>query len=111
MLYRESIRQMSYLAIWRITHQSANFRVERNSNLSTAATLIVAGQMEHSLVLQSLKLLLVTLPYSCGYLAPGGRHGWIGESTDLFNRLLRAWFGEGPLPPELISVEPGRLYE
>jgi pimeloyl-ACP methyl ester carboxylesterase len=106
MLYRESVRQMSYLAMWRITQQSASFRVERNSKLSTAPVLIVAGQMEHPLVLQSMKLLLTTLPYSCGYLAPGGRHGWIGESTDLFNQLQRAWFGKGPLPPELIPVEP-----
>lgn len=103
-LYRESIRHMSYPTIWRISRQAASFRVRSNLELATAPALIVAGQMEHSLVLQSMKLLLTVLPNSCGYLAPAGRHGWVGESPDLFNQMLYAWFGEGRLPPELIPL-------
>lgn len=103
-LYCESVRHISYPTIWRITRQAASFRVRSCSKLATAPVLVVAGQMEHSLVLQSMKLLLTVLPNSCGYLAPAGRHGWVGESPDLFNQMLHAWFGGVQLPPELIPV-------
>jgi pimeloyl-ACP methyl ester carboxylesterase len=104
-LYSESLRQMSYLTLQRITQQLANFRVNGNSKFSNATALIVAGQEEHALVLRSMKLLLAILPYGCGYLVPGGRHGWVGKVPDVFAQMLRAWFSRGQMPPELMPVE------
>jgi pimeloyl-ACP methyl ester carboxylesterase len=104
-LYSESLRRISYLTLRRITQQSANFRVNGHSKFSNAAALIVAGQEEHTLVLRSMKLLLAVLPHSCGYLVPGGRHGWVGEAPDVFAQMLGAWFSHGQMPPELMPVE------
>jgi hypothetical protein len=103
-LYGERLRRMPYRTFWRITQQSANYRIPASAKISDTPALIVAGQMEHALIIQSMKRLLAALPYSCGYLAPSGRHGWVGEAPDLFARMLRAWFCESQLPPELIPV-------
>jgi pimeloyl-ACP methyl ester carboxylesterase len=104
-LYSESLRGMPYRTLWRITQQSANHWIPGSVKFSDSPALIVAGQMEHVLIIQSMKRLLVALPDSRGYLAPSGRHGWVGEAPDLFTRMLRAWFCGSQLPPELIPVE------
>lgn len=103
-LYGECLRRMPYRTLWRITQQSANYRITGSAKFSDIPALIVAGQMEHALIIQSMKQLLAALPDSLGYLAPSGRHGWVGEAPDLFNRMLRAWFCESHLPLELIPV-------
>jgi pimeloyl-ACP methyl ester carboxylesterase len=105
-LYSESLRRMPYRTLWRISQQSANYRVPANVKFSEIPALIVAGQMEHTLIIQSIRRLLAILPDSRGYLAPSGRHGWVGEAPDVFAQMVRAWFGHGQMPPELLPVGP-----
>jgi hypothetical protein len=104
-LYGESLRQMPYQTFWRIAQQSANNRIPGSVKSSDTPALIVAGQMEHALIIQPMKRLLAALPDSRGYLAPSGRHGWVGEAPDLFTRMLRLVLRE----PASTGAYPGRI--
>lgn len=104
-LYRQSMRAISSGTILKITQQATTFRLPASLRFAQIPVLVVAGEQENPLIHQTTQILLTILPCAQGYLAPMGRHGWVGETPDLFAQMAQAWFTESPLPPRLIPVE------
>jgi pimeloyl-ACP methyl ester carboxylesterase len=74
-LYRQSVRAISLRTVLKVTQQAAAFQLPDQLRSSDIPVLVVAGEMEHRLIHQSMQLLLAFLPRAQGYLVPGGRHG------------------------------------
>jgi pimeloyl-ACP methyl ester carboxylesterase len=82
----------------------ASARLPAGLGGANCPTLIVAGQKEPKVVLQSIDDFLATLPNGQGYLAPEGDHYWGFKDPERFVRMVQAWITDEPLPQELIPV-------
>jgi hypothetical protein len=72
-------------------------------------TLVVAGRHEYALMRRSARDIVATLPHAQGCLITFGKraideHTWNLRNPDLFNRVMRAWLTEQPLPSELAPI-------
>jgi pimeloyl-ACP methyl ester carboxylesterase len=64
--------------------------------------LLVSGEKEPGYIARSNQLLTTRLKHATARVVPGRGHGWMGESPELFTRVLKAWLQDQPLPGELI---------
>ena len=103
--YAQSVRAMSRQAFWRVVREVTLFHTPEAVRNSSIPTLVVGGEREAELVKLAIPKLAAMMPCARGYLAPRVGHGWNGEVPDLFNRMLRAWFGNTPMPKELIVAQ------
>lgn len=83
-----------------------NMRFSPPSGLSRAnvPTLVMAGQKEYDVMRKSACDLVKMMPKAKAYLAPNVGHAWNIQNPELFNRTLRAWMTDQPLPPELLPL-------
>lgn len=109
--YRRSVRQMSRRAYLRASGDAGRFHLPDNAAAIACPTLLVAGEQEHPLILQSLETAAATLPHAEARIAPGVGHGWSGEAPELFARTVRAWISDAPLPAELMTIEQAQAAE
>ncbi len=70
----------------------------------THPVLIAAAELDRALIHDSQKDLLNIFPNAQAVIAPQVHHGWSGENSDLFNRMMAAWLTDQPLPEELKRV-------
>jgi pimeloyl-ACP methyl ester carboxylesterase len=64
--------------------------------------LLMAGEKEQAFIHRSNAMLAERLPDARARIAPGMGHGWMGESPELFKRVLKAWLKDKELPGELL---------
>lgn len=107
-VYRDNIRRMSSAAFLQASADAARFRLPAEATHSTVPTLVVAGQREHPLMFQSMAAIIAVMAHAKARVAPNVGHGWNGEHPDLFNRMIRAWITDQPLPFELGAL-PAQL--
>jgi len=67
--------------------------------------LLMAGEKEQEFIHQSNFMLEQRLQNAKSRIAPGMGHGWMGESPELFTRVLRSWLMEKELPSELSAMK------
>jgi pimeloyl-ACP methyl ester carboxylesterase len=86
----------------------ANLRYRLPNNLKRTAlpVLVVVGKKEYGAMQQSARDLVAALPDARGILVDVGRglnenHNWSLNAPELFNRTLRAWLTQNPLPDEM----------
>lgn len=104
--YQSVMRQMSRLAFLRASNDAGTFRMPSNFGEVKQPTLVLAGEREHPLIIESTKVVTTTLPHAVGRLAPDVGHGWSGENPALFNAASHAWINDLTLPHELLNL-PG----
>lgn len=102
--YRRISKQISMRAFLKASEDAGNFKMPDNIDTIETPTLIVAGEKEHALILESQKALVKTMLNAQAYIAPDVGHGWSGESPELFAQMVRAWTQEQPLPDQLQPV-------
>ncbi len=67
--------------------------------------LLMAGEKEQKFIHQSNFQLEQRLQNAKSRIAPGMGHGWMGESPELFTRVLQSWLMGKELPGELITLQ------
>ena len=65
--------------------------------------LLLAGEKEQTIVLDSLGILRQRLPVADARLAPDCHHAWSGEKPELFSATVAAWVRGQSLPSELLD--------
>jgi pimeloyl-ACP methyl ester carboxylesterase len=95
---------MSMPAYRRIWEEAVVFQLPDALRRVNNPTLVTAGSRESKIILQAVDAIPRIMPNALGRLAPGVGHGWNVEAPTLFNRMLRAWVSDAPLPAELLSV-------
>jgi pimeloyl-ACP methyl ester carboxylesterase len=96
-----SVSQTSY---GRINDELANAQLPAGLEDANCPTLIVAGQKEPQVVVQSVGDFVTALPNAQGYLAPQGDHYWGFSKPEMFVGMVQAWIKDKALPQELIPV-------
>lgn len=99
--YRESARAMSRTAYLKIGNELMEFRIPLGLEQVQCPTLVLAGENEQGLILQSLPAVVAALPHAQGRVVPGLGHGWNGEAPELFSKVVHTWVTDQPLPHEL----------
>lgn len=66
--------------------------------------LVMVGEKEMAISYRAARQVVAALPNAVGRVAPGVGHGWNNENPDLFNRSLRAWLTDKPLPEEFLPA-------
>lgn len=102
--YRQSLRQLSLRSFVAASHQAGGFLIPANIAEIQSPTLILAGEQEHPLILQSLARLHQLLPDSQVKIAKAVGHAWSAERPDLFSASVRAWCRQSELPDELMEL-------
>lgn len=94
-----------------VTVENQRFRLPEGLERVTAPTLVVAGKNEYGVMRQSVRDIANTIPTAKGFLASYSRklslseeHNWNITVPDLFNRMIRAWITNQPLPAELQPI-------
>lgn len=105
--YAEAARQTSWQAMLRIGNEILDRGASAMPHGVKCPTLLVAGEREHPLVLQSMPLVARAIPGAQAYLVPRVGHGWNGEAPDLFSRMVSDWIQDKALPDELEPVLVG----
>jgi len=67
-------------------------------------TLVLVGEKEPSLMRRSARQLAASMTGATAYMVSCMIHNWPLAAPDLFNRTLRAWLTDEPLPVELVPV-------
>ncbi len=80
------------------------FRISSRLNEIQQPLLAVVGEKEPKTMFLQAHKAVSTLPNAVGRIAPKGSHGWNSIDPDLFNRMVRAWINNQPLPLELLSL-------
>jgi pimeloyl-ACP methyl ester carboxylesterase len=88
----------------RINDQLASAELPAGLAGTTCPTLIVAGEKEANVVIQSVSDLAAALPNGQGYLAAKGDHYWGFRKPEMFVEMMQAWLADEPLPQELVPV-------
>jgi len=102
--FTENLRAMSMQAYRRIAEEATVFQVSPALQNVYNPTLITAGGNETKIITQAVRTISKIMPNAQGRLAPGLRHGWNVQDPNLFNRMVRAWITDTPLPDRLQPV-------
>jgi pimeloyl-ACP methyl ester carboxylesterase len=96
-----SVSQASY---GRINDELARVQLPIGLENANCPTLVVNGQKEPKVVVQSVGDFVAALPNAQGYLAPQGDHYWGFSNPEIFVQMVQAWITDEPLPQELIPI-------
>ena len=72
--------------------------------LADDPTLVLVGEKEPKLMRRSARQLAASMIGATAYMVRGAIHNWPLAAPELFNRTLRAWLADQPLPAELVPV-------
>lgn len=105
-LFDEDYQRMSEESFVPIMVANMGFRLPPHLDRATMPVLIVVGKREYGVMKESAHDLAVALPNVRGVIVDVGRntaenHNWNLNAPDLFNRLVRAWMTDQPLPTEV----------
>lgn len=98
-LYERDGGRLSAETIERIYAEVLNINLPTNLTSSDRPLLVVAGDKEAGLVLNSLSDLPNQLPTAVAAQVPNVHHGWAGEAPDLFTQMIEQWITEQSIPP------------
>jgi pimeloyl-ACP methyl ester carboxylesterase len=91
-------------ALARIMEANLGFRIPPGLTRLKNPTLFLVGEKEPAVVRRSARELAASMAGASAYMARGMIHNWPLAAPELFNRVLRAWLTDQPLPPELVPV-------
>jgi pimeloyl-ACP methyl ester carboxylesterase len=97
-------RQISVDALTHIMKANLNFALPLGLTRLAAPTLVLVGEKEPGLMRRSARELSAAMIGGTAYMVPGMIHNWPLAAPELFNRTVRAWLRDQPLPAELVPV-------
>lgn len=97
-------RRTSTAALGRILAANQGFRVPPGLSRLTTPVLFMVGSREPRIMRRSARELSASMLGGSALMAPGQGHNWPLTAPDLFNRTLRAWLADAPLPEVLVPV-------
>lgn len=89
-----------------VMRETWGFRLPTAWEHASVPTLVVAGEHERAIFLESASDLVRGMPHARGAIAQGLGHSWNLEDPELFAAMVRAWLTEEPLPPGLAPLVP-----
>ncbi|MBZ0300343.1 MAG: alpha/beta hydrolase [Anaerolineae bacterium] len=102
--FRQSQLRMNGAVLTSILEEINRFRVPEALRGVSVPVLAVVGQKEAGLNYRAARAVLAIMPDAVGRIAPQVRHIWNSENPDLFNRMVRAWITDTPLPGDLLPL-------
>jgi pimeloyl-ACP methyl ester carboxylesterase len=102
--FAQDTRRSTTRALTNILKANMAFREPPGLTRLKNPTLVLVGEKEPSLMRRSARQLAASMTGATAYMVQGMIHNWPLASPDLFNRTLRAWLTEQPLPAELVPV-------
>jgi pimeloyl-ACP methyl ester carboxylesterase len=101
--YRMSVQATNGRTIRSIFGEITSFQVPNKLAQTQVHTLITAGSLEVSPIVEGVKHLANLIPNAEGRLARNMHHGWNAEAPDEFSQMVRAWITHQPLPTLLYT--------
>ncbi|MEI6046279.1 MAG: alpha/beta hydrolase [Chloroflexota bacterium] len=104
--FQENFQQTTVESFTHVMQENLNFGLPAGLKSIQMPTLVVVGRKEYRTMRRSARELARLLPKSQGRMVSlGGRvawdHNWNLQAPELFNRMVRAWVEDKPLPSEL----------
>jgi len=96
--FKESTYVIGEDSLERIIRENMLFRMPMNLEKAKSPILVMTGQKDFSIIIESALNLLNVLPNSEGALSLKVGHLWNIENPELFNNVLRAWITDKDLP-------------
>jgi pimeloyl-ACP methyl ester carboxylesterase len=110
--FRETSLHLTADSFAHAIYENQLFRLPSGLEKVHTPVLVVAGKGEYGSMRQSVKDLACAIPGAKGYLVEhkhklslAAQHNWNLAAPELFNRTLRAWIEDSPLPEELKAVK------
>lgn len=107
-LYQRDSKRLSTQTIQRVYDEILLMEPPKSLATVDRPFLVVAGEREAKLVLESLPDLPKRMPSAVAAQVPNVHHGWNGEAPILFTRMIQQWIADHSLPQEL-DVVAGKL--
>ena len=97
-------RATSSAALARLFQANMTFKLPPISAALALPVLFTVGQKEMGVMKRSARMLSGSMLGGQAAQVRGQGHNWPLQAPELFNRVLRAWLSDAPLPPELEAV-------
>lgn len=104
--FKESTYVISEDSSDRIIRENLLFERPTDLEKSNAPVLVMFGEKDYRIIKESAEELLEVIPNSKGASAVKVGHMWNMENPELFNKVLRAWITDEPLPEILKFLNP-----
>jgi pimeloyl-ACP methyl ester carboxylesterase len=102
--FAEETRQATRPALTHIFQANLGFRLPPGLTRLTNPTLVLVGEKEPSVMRRSARQLSASMAGGTAYMVRGAIHNWPLATPDRFNKVLRAWLTDQPLPADLVPV-------
>ena len=102
--FAEDTRRTTTRALANIFKANLAFREPPGLTRLKNPTLVLVGEKEPRLMRRSARQLAASMTGATAYMVQGMIHNWPLAAPELFNRTLRAWLTDQPLPAELVPV-------
>ena len=102
--FAAATRRASAAGMARILGASRRFEVPPGLTRLKNPTLVLVGEKEPRIERRSARRLAASMTGGSAYMVSGMIHNWPLAAPALFNRTLRAWLEDTPLPPDLVPV-------
>jgi pimeloyl-ACP methyl ester carboxylesterase len=97
-------RRATTPALTNILKANMGFRTPPGLTRLKNPSLVLVGEKEPRLMRRAARELAASMAGATAYMVTGMIHNWPMAAAELFNRTLRAWLTETPLPAELVPV-------
>ncbi|MBN2086674.1 MAG: alpha/beta hydrolase [Anaerolineales bacterium] len=101
--FRQAILAVSSRTFVKAFDDGLNQRYSKDLEKAKNPVLLISGEKEPGYIAKSNTMVAMRHPNAVARIVPGMGHGWMGESPQLFNRVLKAWLADGELPSELVA--------
>jgi len=110
--FKRSFQEATESSTANMLYYGLNFRQPAGLEKADVPVLVAVGKHEYKQMKQSGRDLLAVLPRAHGMMITiglksslRGEHNWAMTAPDLFNKSVRAWIEDRPLPEELVPLK------
>ncbi|MGE5653683.1 MAG: alpha/beta fold hydrolase [Bacillota bacterium] len=89
----------------RIMEAVGTFALSSKLRETKVPTLVVVGEKEQKISIQSAREYVAMIPNAAGRMAPQVGHMWNMQNPGLFTRMIRSWVTDQPLPSEMKPLQ------
>ena len=100
--YKQSFLQLNRHSFRNISKELTSYSAPENIAAVKCRTLLLAGEQEAPLIIQSMVRLKQVMPNVRTFIVKGVGHAWCAEEPGLFSDTVRAWVWNEPLPDALV---------
>ncbi len=99
--FKESTLQLKTDSLHRILNENLFFTLPEGLKDANSPVLVMMGEKDYKVIKESARDLVNALPNSKSYIVPKRGHVWNMELPSLFNKVLRSFITENPLPEDI----------